>query len=73
VLEDLLEQGELQLAVAVCEVLASTAGALQGEQLTDLLDIDKSRLRELYLGYIGERGRQGGERVSHDDLDLVGA
>ena len=65
-IEELLDQGDVQTCVAICEVVASTGGGLRGEQLVDLLDLSKNRLRECYLGYIG------GSRPSHRSWGLVG-
>jgi hypothetical protein len=36
------------------QVISSTAGALEGEQLTDLIAVSRDRFTEAYLGYQGQ-------------------
>lgn len=54
VAEELLEDGDVQNAVALFEVLASTspAAGAETEALAALVDVPKERVRECYLGYV---------------------
>ena len=53
VAEELLEEGDVQNAVALFEVLASTSPAAgESEGLAGLVDVSKERVRECYLGYV---------------------
>lgn len=53
VVEELLEEGDVQNAVALFEVLASTCPeSANGEGLGELVDVGKERVRECYLCYL---------------------
>lgn len=45
----------------VLQVLTSTCGELEGEQLADLVHVDACRIREVYLGYIGKDKKWNGK------------